>query len=471
VRIQPKVLSSIVALALAMPAAPAAWADGSAFVGGLVGGIVGSAIGNAATQRRETVVVRQAPRTVVRHAPAVNTYDREQNRQAQVALNHFGFPAGVPDGVMGRNSRAAVAQYQSYVGMPATGYLSEYDRTQLITAYNRSLVGGPQNQQMMVAYGQGMRGLLLGYRDEQIGVPMPGAATAMAAAPTVMAAAPMAAAPTAPVAAAPEPVATPLPEIAAPVAPSPEPAATVMAAALPDFQTTAAPDASMASACNRASLVTSTNGGFVTVASLKDPGFALEEQFCLARTYAIEEGERLAATVQGMPAAEIRTRCEAFAPAMRPYVAMLATEPAQEVTEAARGFIVETGAPPAQIAANARICLGVGYRTDNAELALGSALMLAAAGEAAYGEHVGHHLLQGFGVARRGDRAAEWLGDAVAAMSAGASQVVAPGAPERIELLRTALAMTTGREVVTEAAAAAPASPVFVLPVAPATSN
>ncbi|MBP7240522.1 MAG: peptidoglycan-binding protein [Amaricoccus sp.] len=468
---QPKLLSSVLALAIAIPVAPAAHADGSAFVGGLVGGIVGSAIGNAATQRRETVIVRQPQtRTVVRHAPVVNTYEREQNRQAQVALNHFGFPAGTPDGVMGRNSRAAAAQYQAFMGMPATGYLSDYDRTQLITAYNRALVGGPQNQQMMAAYGQGTRGLLLGYRDEQMGVPMPGAtpvgATVMAAAPTPT--------PMAPVPAAPEQVAVAL---AAPApAPVAEPAPVVEAAApaegaLPDFLTATAPDASMASVCNRVSLVTSTNGGFVTVATLKDPGFALEEQFCLARTYAIEDGERLAATVQGIPAADIRARCEAFAPAMRPYVAMLAGEPAPEVAEAVRGFIVETGAPPAQIAANARICLGVGYRTDNAELALGSALVLAAAGEAAYGEHVGHHLMQGFGVARRADRGEVWLGDAVAAMQAGATAVVAPGAPERIALLRTALTMSDGGEVLSDAAAPAATVPTFVLPAAPASSN
>jgi hypothetical protein len=40
----------------------------------------------------------------------------------------------------------------------------------------------------------------------------------------------------------------------------------------------------------------STNGGFVTLATLSDPAFALKEQFCLARTYAIEDDKRLAAT-------------------------------------------------------------------------------------------------------------------------------------------------------------------------------
>lgn len=228
----------------------------------------------------------------------------------------------------------------------------------------------------------------------------------------------------------------------------------------------------MASRCNRVSLVTSTNGGFVTAASLSDPAFTLEEQFCLARTYAIEDGDRLAATIQGAAPADIRAQCEAFAPAMRPYLATLGGEPPAAVVEAVRGFIVETGAPPAQIAGNARICLGVGYRTDNAELALGSALMLDAAGEAAYGEHIGHHLMQGFGVPRRGDLAIAWLDGAISAMEAGASPVVSPGAPERVALLRSALDMasgqTAGGEVVSDAAAPAAALPGFVLPTAAA---
>lgn len=473
------VLTSLAALGIALTNAPAARAGDAAAAA--AGAFIGSVLGNAVTQPRQTerVIIREQPRTVVRTvreprpAPVVNTYEREQNRQAQVALNHFGFPAGSPDGVMGQNSRNAAAQYQAYMGTPASGYLSDYERSQLITAYNRALVGGPQNQQIMAAYGQGIRGLLLGYRDEQMGMPMPGAG-----APPVMAAAPMAPAATvaaAAIAAAPSPAPAPVPAQApAPqlgpitVAVADEPAA----AGLPTFLA-AAPEASMAGACNRVSLVTSTNGGFVTLASLKDPGVALQEQFCLARTYAIEDGDDLAAKVQGVSAAEIQSKCEAFAPAMRPYIAMLSSEPAPEVLDEVRGFIIKTGAAPTAILGNARICLGVGYRTDNAELALGAALMLDAAGEAAYGEHVGHHLMQGYGAPRRADRGADWMDEAVVAMQGGATQVVAPGAPERVALLRRSLDMTTGKpaETLTDAAAPGGALPSFQMPAAPASSN
>lgn len=475
------VLTSLAALGIALAHAPAARAGDAAAAA--AGAFIGSVLGNAVTQPRQTerVIIREQPRTVVRTvreprpAPVVNTYEREQNRQAQVALNHFGFPAGSPDGVMGRNSRAAAAQYQAFMGAPATGYLSDYERSQLITAYNRALVGGPQNQQIMAAYGQGMRGLLLGYRDEQMGAPMPGAG-----APPMMAAAPMAPAATvaaAAIAAGPSPVPAPAPAPVPAPAPQLDPitiavADEPVAAGLPSFLA-AAPEASMAGACNRVSLVTSTNGGFVTLASLKDPGVALQEQFCLARTYAIEDGDDLAAKVQGVSAADIQSKCEAFAPAMRPYIAMLSSEPAADVLDAVRGFIIKSGAAPTAIIGNARICLGVGYRTDNAELALGSALMLDAAGEAAYGEHVGHHLMQGFGAPRRADRGADWMDEAVVAMQDGATQVVAPGAPERVALLRRSLDMATGKPVdaLTDVAAPVATLPSFQMPAAPASSN
>ena len=108
--------------------------------------------------------------------------------QVQTALNYFGFPAGTVDGVMGGNSRAAIGQYQATLGYPATGVLSEYERAFLTTSYDRAMVGGPQAAQIM-ASGQGTRGLLLAYRQEQAGVPAP---MPQPAAPPVIAAPPAA---------------------------------------------------------------------------------------------------------------------------------------------------------------------------------------------------------------------------------------------------------------------------------------
>ena len=192
-----------------------AYVDGSAFVGGLVGGMLGSAITNSQQQRQRRHVVIQE-RKVYRKAPRVNTYQREENRQVQTALNYFGFPAGVADGVMGRNSRAAVGQYQAFMGYPATGVLAGYEKSFLTSSYSRAMIGDPQTAQMMAAGGQGTRGLLLAYRQEQMGVP--------AAAPQFQQPAPVAPAPPPATvqAAVPAPVAPPV-EVAAVATPVPEP--------------------------------------------------------------------------------------------------------------------------------------------------------------------------------------------------------------------------------------------------------
>jgi hypothetical protein len=455
-------LLGAVSAAVLVATTPAVHADGSAFVGGLVGGIIGSAIGNQQQQRQ--AAPRQQTRTVVRQ-PAVNSYQREQNRQAQVALNYFGFPAGTPDGVFGQNSRAAASQYQAYLGYPPTGYLSDYERSFLITAYQRAIVGGPQTAQMMTEMGQGTRGLLIAFRNEAMGVP----ATPVQQQPQ-MAVMPQAPAPVV-VPAAPATV-----EVAAP-APVAEPEPVVEAAApaaggfaVPNFVPAPA-EASMASHCNRTSLVTGSNGGYVTLASLNDPGFALDEQFCLARTYVIEEGTRLAAMVPGVTTAEMEAQCVAFAPGMRDYAARLVSQEPPQVTDALQAFVVGTGVPPSQLAANARICLGIGYRTDNAELALAAGMLLVGLGEAAYAELLGHHLMGGFGMPRRTDRGLDWLAVGVAALENGATPVVSPGAPERVLLLRQAVARMgdpdAGKaEVLTDAAA--PAVPNFAMPVKPA---
>lgn len=139
---------------LALGAVPGAAGDGgSAFVGGVVGGIVGSAIGNAIQnqQPRRTVIHEQR---VYRAAPDYS-YQREQNRQVQTALNYFGFPAGVADGVIGAGTRSAMADYQAYMGTPPNGYLSDYDRSFLLTSYQRAIAGGPQTAQLIASNGQG----------------------------------------------------------------------------------------------------------------------------------------------------------------------------------------------------------------------------------------------------------------------------------------------------------------------------
>ncbi|GAB4383508.1 peptidoglycan-binding domain-containing protein [Albidovulum sp.] len=394
------IATGILSAAVVLGPVGRAGADGGDIAGGIIGGIVGGLIVN------EGIKNQNRQRTVVRRS-AVDSYTREQNRETQVALNYFGFPAGTPDGVLGRNSRTAIAQYQAFMGYPATGYLSDFERTQLVTSYNRAVLGGAQNAQLMAQYGQGPRGLLIAYRDEAAGI------------------APQAAQPAQPVQPAAE---APSALAAAPAAP----------ATVPVFGLSG-PQLSIASHCNRVSLVTNSNGGFTTVANMVDPGFTMGEQFCLARTYAISDGENLARQVQGANMAEIDAQCASFAQLLKGPLATLAVGSRDQVLAQVGEFIVGSGQPPAQLRPTARICLSSGYRTDSAEVALASALLLTGLGDAPYAELVGHHLANGFGTAERPDLAVAWFDAALSALENGATPVFAPGDPGRVQLLRAAL--------------------------------
>src|SRR5690606_16308669 len=138
------------------------------------------------------------------------------------------------------------------------------------------------------------------------------------------------------------------------------------------------------------------------------------------------------------------------------YQARLATQSSAQVVQGLQDFVADTGAAPVQLSGNARICLGVGYRTDNAELALASALILVGLGEEAYGEMLGHHLINGFAAPKRNDRGLEWLTVATTALDAGAVPLVPVGAMARVALIDQAVATLSGanpRPILQEAAA------------------
>jgi Putative peptidoglycan binding domain len=268
-----KFLKGCIVGALVLGQAAPATADSDGLVGGIVGGIIGGVIVNEANKnrQRQTVTRRATPQKTY-----VNTAQREANRETQVALNYFGYPVGAPDGVLGQRSRAAISEYQVTLGYPPTGQLTEYERTHLVGSYHRAIAGGAVTMQQAAANPMGLRGLLVTWRDEAAG----------GAVPQVQPQGQMAL----------------MPATAAPQTPAPivEAAAPEAASGLPTFLGGAAvQQASLASACNKIALMTSTNGGYTTVATMTDPSAALGEQFCLARSYAIATGEEMAAQVPG----------------------------------------------------------------------------------------------------------------------------------------------------------------------------
>ena len=219
--------------------------------------------------------------------------------------------------------------------------------------------------------------------------------------------------------------------------------ATTMASAaapgLPSFDFGSAPaEVSLASMCSKVSLLTNSNGGYITAANMVDPELALGEQFCLTRTYAIGVGEQLVTKVNGATQQQIDSQCDGFGAVLDPVIATLPEQNSLAVRSSVQKFALQSNMSLEQLTSTAQICLFSGYRRDNMKVALGSALVLVGVGEAPYAELVGHHLSQGFGVAQSPDMARGWYEMAISALNSGSEPVFAPGQPERIEVIQAA---------------------------------
>jgi peptidoglycan hydrolase-like protein with peptidoglycan-binding domain len=416
---------ALVGTSFAVLPAQEARADTRDFIAGaIIGGIVGANANKQRTQQRTYKKTYNKPARA--RIPAT-----QEGRSIQASLNYFGFNAGAVDGQLGRKTRDAVSQYQAYLGYPVTGQLSTFEQNLLTSSYNRAQAGGYAIQQQVAVSPDGTRGLLKTYRAE-----MAGQTAAVNVAPqTTVATAPQVVPQPAPVA-PPTTVTAAVPlagvaGLAAAVAPSP---------AFPSFLGAG----SLASHCNTVSLITNTNGGFTTLANMADPDIVLNEQFCLARTYAIAKSEELVSQIQGFTPDQIAVQCEGFGPAMKDHVSSLPVQSLEAVVTNVSSFIMSTGMSPAQLSGTAQICMGVGYRTDNLDVAVGSALLLHTLGQGVYGEVMGHHLSQGFGVAKNANLAQSWYASALQAVDSGAATVFVPGQPERNQLIRAATQRISG---------------------------
>lgn len=67
---------------------------------------------------------------------AANSAQRRTNRAVQSALNFFGFDTGSVDGILGRKSRAAISDFQTFMDYEATGNLTREERLFLLSTFN-----------------------------------------------------------------------------------------------------------------------------------------------------------------------------------------------------------------------------------------------------------------------------------------------------------------------------------------------
>jgi peptidoglycan hydrolase-like protein with peptidoglycan-binding domain len=509
---------------------PARADSGDVVAGLIVGAIIGGAV--ASEKGKKKSKSKSKSTKAKSKAPSISAEQKAENVEVQQALNHFGWNVGTADGALGPKSKAAVKEYQAFMGYPVTGEMTDHERTVLVTAFHRAEAGGAVISEIVSGSVYGLRGVLIAQAQEMgpgmAGgtmaaaspvAPAPGvkpgdvAAAAAAAIPDLLpqgetVAAPAAPImPSAPVAVIAEPVipkapvVTPVvapavaPESGAP-APLPLPAAPVTAAAepapmplpvapaaepvavaepvaeppvaapadatgpgLPTFLAAGAAKGSLTAACNAVAMQTSVNGGTVGTVTLADAGLVLDEQFCAARGEAMATSDALIAQVAGFTPDQIAQQCDALAPVLSSHVAALATQPATEVLAGVTEFVLTSGMSPDQLSGTAKVCLGVAYKADKAQVALGSALLLTAMGETGYGELLGHHLARGQDGTAQPSLAEGWYD-----LSASGDAVFGSGDDARAALILDAAYALNGHGPAMEPAA--PALPSFV--VAPA---
>ncbi len=104
----------------------------------LIGGVVGALIHKGITdnqrakqQQQPVTTQRSSSGGGVQSSPSLNNqYTRAERIQIQSAFRDLGYNIGTVDGVLGRNSRSVIRQFQASLGAPQTGQLT---RSQYVT--------------------------------------------------------------------------------------------------------------------------------------------------------------------------------------------------------------------------------------------------------------------------------------------------------------------------------------------------
>lgn len=422
----------------------------SADLHGLIGGvIVGCGIGvlNCGQKKQKRTTQRQARPRI----PAT-----EQGRQTQTALNYFGYNAGVVDGQIGRGTRRAIEGYQATMGYPVNGGdFQPYQYDELMRAYHWAQNGGAAQtgqygQGLLQAYrqqqyqghgkavadnqggygvqNQGGYGTQAGYNNQagfnnqgqrvlEPNINQQGYATNTATVPQAT-------------------VVTPQQQGQVI---EPQQSAEALKIAPLDLSAGLAP-ASIADRCEIVDLTTQTNQGVILATNMTDPDQALSEKFCEARSFAIGESQGILTQARASED-QIAGTCAQITDAMAPAMSDLATASPQQVADRVAGISQSIGlGDRANAESYGKLCLGLGYRKDDAKMALTGALVMMGAGQVPYAEAVGHHLREGFGVTASRQASLPWYEVAIMALEQNAAAAFEPSkTPERVGVIRAAI--------------------------------
>ncbi|MEM1233998.1 MAG: peptidoglycan-binding domain-containing protein [Pseudomonadota bacterium] len=406
---------------------------------GAVGGVIVACILTGTCGQQQQRRSTSAPRPT-----GISSAQRQQNRDVQNALNSFGWNVGGADGVLGRNSRRGISQYQAYMGWNADGTLSDFERETLVNSW-RQFQAGVGNQYPNMMQREGSRGLLRtalnpsypqqfgdggtnfggnqgnfgnnggqlaqggfgntapqnqgNFGTQPLQQPQGNGQTIETAAPTTL----------------------------APLAPLPGLGGTVATT-------------SVASRCEIVNLKTEAAQGPILASNMTDPNQALSEKYCDAVSFSIAKSNgRITAT--GLAEEQLAQACGQIEDKVKPVFASLGSGAVSGTLTKMREINTALGlSAPANAQAYGEICVGMGYRKDDAEMALAGALVLTAANQTAYGELVGHHVREGFGVAAAPAAAQEWYSTAITALEQGQPAAFDPSSTaERVGVIRGAI--------------------------------
>ena len=166
--------------------------------------------------------------------------------------------------------------------------------------------------------------------------------------------------------------------------------------------------------------------------------------FCDAREAAMAQSDSLVQNVATFSVAQIEEQCLGFEPALVALVASLAEDPAEIALQKAAEFVERSGQDADNLRGISEVCLGIGYRRERLDLAIGTSVLLVALDRPAYAEFPGYHLALGLGVSRDPERARAWFQRALQSEGEAASDFERQAAG-RLETLQSALA--TGNTV------------------------
>ncbi len=159
-----RTLTALLMTSLTFTVPQAARADAKDVLLGVIGGvIINEAARNQQSKKRKVKrVAKSSPKRAPAPATLNSQYVRAERIQIQSSLTGLGYNIGSIDGVLGRNSRNAIGQWQASRGEPRTGQLT---RGQFVALTNPGFQSAPVlanrqlNRQEVVLLQQGLQRL------------------------------------------------------------------------------------------------------------------------------------------------------------------------------------------------------------------------------------------------------------------------------------------------------------------------